>query len=286
MFRVHADDFLRPASVRFEHGRQDPDAYLEDRLDAGALGREVLDPFVARGRFLPTLWDAVADRSTRAAFVDAPERAVLVLDGSLLLGRWLDADLTVHLTVRPSTLARRTPAEDRWTLPAFARYDEETLPTQRRGRRGPRRRPTAPRPGGRRATTAHAGTAAVRRAARRCIASASSGRADDAQGHAEHREPRGDPVPGPGAQDGPAAVVAEGLDEGVPAGPLRDLGRGHVDLGLAAAGPRVDAAELLGDERGDVGARAAARGAKRGPEPVFGVIRSTRYVRQSARSRS
>ncbi|WP_235518391.1 uridine kinase [Cellulomonas sp. Leaf334] len=128
--RVHADDFLRPASVRFEHGRHDPDAYLEDRLDAGALGREVLDPFTSLGRYLPTLWDAVADRSTRAAFVDVPERAVLVLDGSLLLGRWLDADLTVHLTVRPSTLARRTAAEDRWTLPAFARYDEETLPTQ------------------------------------------------------------------------------------------------------------------------------------------------------------
>lgn len=127
--RVHADDFLRPASVRFEHGRHDPDAYLEDRLDAGALGREVLDPFASRGRYLPTLWDAVADRSSRAAYVDVPDRAVLVLDGSLLLGRWLDADLTVHLTVRPATLARRTPAQDRWTLPAFARYDEETLPS-------------------------------------------------------------------------------------------------------------------------------------------------------------
>ncbi|KQS99706.1 hypothetical protein [Cellulomonas sp. Leaf395] len=128
--RVHAHDFLRPASVRFEHGRHDPDAYLEDRLDAGALAREVLDPFAAQGRFLPTLWDAAADRSTRAGFVDAPQRAVLVLDGSLLLGRWLDAELTVHLTVRPATLTRRTPAEDRWTLPAFSRYDEETEPTQ------------------------------------------------------------------------------------------------------------------------------------------------------------
>ena len=128
--RVHAHDFLRPASVRFEHGRHDPDAYLEDRLDAGALGREVLDPFTAEGRYLPTLWDAVADRSTRAGFVDAPQRAVLVLDGSLLLGRWLDAELTVHLTVRRATLARRTPEEDRWTLPAFSRYDEETEPTQ------------------------------------------------------------------------------------------------------------------------------------------------------------
>jgi hypothetical protein len=127
---VHADDFLRPASLRFEHGRHDPDAYLEDRLDVGALGREVLDPFAARGRYLPSLWDEVADRSTRAAVVDAPERAVLVLDGSLLLGRWLDADLAVHLTVRPATLERRTLPEDRWTLPAFARYEEETDPTQ------------------------------------------------------------------------------------------------------------------------------------------------------------
>ncbi|MEZ0448921.1 uridine kinase [Cellulomonas sp. ICMP 17802] len=128
--RVRADDFLRPASVRFEHGRQDPDAYLEDRLDLGALGREVLDPFVATGRYLPTLWDPVTDRATRAGYALAPEGAVLVLDGSLLLGRWLDHELAVHLTVRPATLERRTPAEDRWVLPAFARYEAEMLPAQ------------------------------------------------------------------------------------------------------------------------------------------------------------
>jgi hypothetical protein len=128
--RVHAEDFLRPASVRFEHGRDDPDAYLEDRLDLRALGREVLDPFAVTGRYLPTLWDAATDRATRAGYRDAPERAVLVLDGSLLLGRWLDAELAVHLTVRASTLARRTPEDQRWTLPAFARYEEEMAPAQ------------------------------------------------------------------------------------------------------------------------------------------------------------
>ncbi|WP_028044913.1 uridine kinase [Cellulomonas sp. URHE0023] len=127
--RVHADDFLRPASVRWELGRHDPDAYLEDRLDLGALGREVLDRFAEEGRYLPTLWDAVRDRATRAPYVQAPEGAVLVLDGSLLLGRWLEHDVAVHLTVRPSSLARLTPADDRWTLPAFARYEEEMLPT-------------------------------------------------------------------------------------------------------------------------------------------------------------
>ncbi|WP_421740850.1 uridine kinase [Cellulomonas sp.] len=128
--RVHAEDFLRPASVRFEHGRHDADSFLEDRLDVGALGREVLDPFAASGRYLPTLWDARTDRATRAGYEQAPDRAVLVLDGSLLLGRWLDAELTVHLTVRRATLERRVAADDRWTLPAFARYDEETEPTQ------------------------------------------------------------------------------------------------------------------------------------------------------------
>ncbi|NUU17026.1 uridine kinase [Cellulomonas humilata] len=127
--RVHAEEFLRPASVRFEHGRHDADS-LEDRLDVGALGREVLDPFAASGRYLPTLWDVRTDRATRAGYEQAPDRAVLVLDGSLLLGRWLDAELTVHLTVRRATLERRVAADDRWTLPAFARYDEETEPMQ------------------------------------------------------------------------------------------------------------------------------------------------------------
>lgn len=126
--RVHADDFLRPASLRYEHGRHDPDSYLDDRLDTGALAREVLDPFARDGSYLPTLWDAARDRATRAVRVQAPPAAVLVVDGELLLGRWLDAELTVHLTVRPATLARRLGADRAWQLPAFARYDDEVAP--------------------------------------------------------------------------------------------------------------------------------------------------------------
>lgn len=126
--RVHADDFLRPASVRWEHGRQDADAYLEDRLDVGALAREVIDPFAVDGTHLPTLWDAERDRATRAPRAHAPQGAVLVVDGELLLGRWLDADLTVHLAVRPATLARRLGPDRAWQLPAFARYEDEVAP--------------------------------------------------------------------------------------------------------------------------------------------------------------
>jgi len=126
--RVHADDFLRPASLRYEHGREDPDAYLEDRLDAGALAREVLDPFGVDGTYLPALWDAERERATRAPRRRAAEGAVLVLDGELLLGRWFDAELTVHLTVRPATLARRLGPDRAWQLPAFARYEQEVGP--------------------------------------------------------------------------------------------------------------------------------------------------------------
>lgn len=128
--RVSAGDFLRPAGVRFEHGREDPDALLDDALDAGALIREVLDPLGpgGDGTYLPALWDAAQDRSARATRVPTVPGTVLLLDGGLLLGRWLPADLTVHLAVRPDTLARRTPPPDAWRLPAEERYRAEADP--------------------------------------------------------------------------------------------------------------------------------------------------------------
>jgi hypothetical protein len=128
--RVSAGDFLRPAGVRFEHGREDPDALLDDALDTGALIREVLDPLGpdGDGRYLPALWDAVRERSARAGRVQAPPGAVLLLDGTFLLGRWLPADLAVHLAVRPETLARLTPPDQAWRLPAEQRYRAEVEP--------------------------------------------------------------------------------------------------------------------------------------------------------------
>jgi len=130
--RVRAGDYLRPASLRFEHGRTDPDAYYEGWLDAGALEREVLQPLGpgGTGRWLPTLWDPVTDRATRAGYAPAPPRAVLLVDGALLLGRGLSFDLTVHLHLSDAALGRRTPAEAQWTLPALVRYATEVAPTR------------------------------------------------------------------------------------------------------------------------------------------------------------
>ncbi|AUG82089.1 uridine kinase [Kitasatospora sp. MMS16-BH015] len=130
VLRVPAGGFLRPASVRLEHGRRDPDAYFDSWLDDGALAREVLDPLEpgGSGRVLPSLWDPLTDRATRAPYTELAPGGVVLVDGPLLLGRWLPWDLTVHLMLSPAALARRTPADQQWTLPAFARYAAETDP--------------------------------------------------------------------------------------------------------------------------------------------------------------
>jgi len=128
--RIRVDDFLRPASLRLEMGRHDPDSLLDGWIDVGSLNREVLSAVgpEGQGRYLPSLRDPVTDRATRAPYVDAPLGLVVLLDGSLAMGRWLDVDLTVHLSLRSSTIARRTAEADRWTLEAYARYSEEAEP--------------------------------------------------------------------------------------------------------------------------------------------------------------
>ncbi|SOD58470.1 hypothetical protein SAMN06297387_101163 [Streptomyces zhaozhouensis] len=129
---VDAAGFLRAASLRYEFGRRDPDAYRESWLDEGALWREVLTPLDpgGSGRVLPDLWDAERDRATRSAYVALPPGGVLLLHGAFLLGRWFPADLTVHLALSEGALLRRTAEGERWTVPAFAQYDAEESPLE------------------------------------------------------------------------------------------------------------------------------------------------------------
>jgi hypothetical protein len=128
--RVRAEDFLRPASVRLEFGRTNPDAYYEGWLDEAGLRREVLDPAGpgGTGRVLPTLWDAAADRASRAPYRTLAHGTVVLVSGAFLLGGGLPFDLTVHLALSPAALLRRTPDDQRWTLPAFDRYAAEVAP--------------------------------------------------------------------------------------------------------------------------------------------------------------
>jgi len=130
---VDVRDFLRPASVRLERGRDDPDAYYEDWLDLAALRREVLDPVGegGMGRILPTLWDAERDRATRSGYVDVPADAVVVVNGWFLLGSGLPFELTVHVALSGAARQRRAVADDAAReLPAWSRYDAEVRPSE------------------------------------------------------------------------------------------------------------------------------------------------------------
>jgi hypothetical protein len=124
---IPADGFWHDASLRFEHGREDPDAFLS-WLDARALRREVLDPVVRTGRYLPSLRDPATNRSTREPIRTVTPGTIVLVSGELLLGLGLPFDVTVHLALSAAALARRSPADRAWTLPAFARYDDEVHP--------------------------------------------------------------------------------------------------------------------------------------------------------------
>ncbi|MFH8618188.1 uridine kinase [Streptomyces sp. NPDC017979] len=129
---VGTGGFLRPASLRYEFGRDDPDAYYSGWFDTGALWREVFGPLEAGGTgwVLPDLWDPGTDRATRSPRVELPRGGVLLLHGPFLLGHWFPFDLTVHLGLSRAALRRRTQEDERWTLPAFQRYEEEVSPEE------------------------------------------------------------------------------------------------------------------------------------------------------------
>ena len=56
------------------------------------------------------------------------ENPVVVVSGTALLGRWLPFELTVHLRMTPSALARRTPEDEAWMLEALAQYAADVSP--------------------------------------------------------------------------------------------------------------------------------------------------------------
>ncbi|MFC3963036.1 hypothetical protein [Nocardia jiangsuensis] len=117
--------YVRPASLRLEYGRDDIDSYRDAWFDYAALDREVLRALRERGRWLPALWDEVADRSARATLRDASDGTVLVVSGPMLLGRGLAFDTTVRLELSEPALHRLTPDDQRWTVPALLAHAVE-----------------------------------------------------------------------------------------------------------------------------------------------------------------
>jgi hypothetical protein len=127
--QVRASSFWRDASVRLEQGREDVEAY-RCWLDTDALRREVLDAAVEAGEYLPSLRDPGTNRSTRDTRRPAEPNLILLVSGSLLLGRGLPFDRTIHLAISSTARARRTTADQAWTLPAYDSYDADVRPAE------------------------------------------------------------------------------------------------------------------------------------------------------------
>lgn len=134
---IATEDFLLPTSQRYEFGRTSPESFYEGWRDEKGLVREVFGPLApgGTGRVLPALWRRDVDRSARADYVQVPAGGVVVVGGQFLLGGGHSSvgggfagDVTVHLVASVRSLARRTPADRAWTLPAYERYASEVAP--------------------------------------------------------------------------------------------------------------------------------------------------------------
>ncbi|WP_433382391.1 uridine kinase [Actinoplanes sp. CA-142083] len=128
--RVNTNDFLRPASLRLEFGRDNPDSFYTGWFDEAGLAREVLDRAGpgGDGRVLTRLWNPETDRAARDPYHPLGPGSIVLVSGPLLLGGGLAFDFAVHLEISAAALRRRTPADQQWTLPAFERYAEEVAP--------------------------------------------------------------------------------------------------------------------------------------------------------------
>jgi hypothetical protein len=127
---IRAESFWRDASLRLEFGHTDIQAFRYDWLDVEALRREVLDPLGpgGTGQYLTSLRDPATNRATRERRRPAEPGLIAIVSGELLLGRGLDFDVSIHLAVSAAALARRTPADRAWVLPAFADYERQVQP--------------------------------------------------------------------------------------------------------------------------------------------------------------
>lgn len=126
---VSLHDYIRPASLRMEFGRTDELSYRTAWFDYAALDREVIRALRHDGSWLSALWDEDRDRSARSPIRTAAPGTVLLVAGPMLLGRGLDFDLIVHLDMSEPALHRRTPPDDRWTIPALLRHDRDNPST-------------------------------------------------------------------------------------------------------------------------------------------------------------
>ena len=132
--RASVDDFHRPRSERYRRGRDSPEGCYRDTFDNAALRDRLLHPFLRHGTYVGAVFDLERDEPVTAPERQAPEAAVLVVDGVFLQRPELDVDwdLVVHLKVPQDEVLRRAVLRDGGSPEEVAaRYRARYLPAQR-----------------------------------------------------------------------------------------------------------------------------------------------------------
>ncbi|MGW9404812.1 uridine kinase [Arthrobacter sp. NPDC055585] len=116
VIRISLDGFLRPSRERYRQGRYSPRGFYEDSYDYGAFRKLVVNPLRpgGSGRYRTASHDLESDRPVQPPELQAPESAVVLVDGLFLhrpglSGIW---DATVFLDVSFETSCRRLEQRD------------------------------------------------------------------------------------------------------------------------------------------------------------------------------
>ena len=122
--RVSLDDFHQPRAVRYRLGQESPLGFWRDSYDYPRFWADVLTPFGA-GRYRDRSHDLATDQVLDPPWQQAPEDAVLVVDGIFahrdeLAGAW---NCSVFLQVSFAETARRMAVRDGGPSPG-SRYRE------------------------------------------------------------------------------------------------------------------------------------------------------------------
>lgn len=139
VIRASIDGFHRPRAERYRRGPTSPEGYYWDSFDYSALQDALLHPLgrLGSGRYHRSSFDFRADRPLTAPEEEAPEDAVLVLDGVFLLRPELDAlwDYRIFVEAPFEVALRRAKRRDIALFGSAeavqARYEKRYIPGQR-----------------------------------------------------------------------------------------------------------------------------------------------------------
>ncbi|GAA4625792.1 uridine kinase [Cellulomonas oligotrophica] len=115
---LHADDFFRPSAARHARGRWSPEGFWLDAYDLDALVSWALAPLAAYGpaTYRPSCYDPVDGTAVRPAPREAPDDAVVIVEGTFLHRDELAPfwHLSVYLDAPLTTSTRRMAERDGW----------------------------------------------------------------------------------------------------------------------------------------------------------------------------